>query len=176
MIKKTFFILVLFCSQLCLFSQNHVFLGINPSVNFNKEYPSGAFDMNVLPLTIEIPIINNVDIRLISKLNYGFRTTGGALVSVGGEIGLPVYIHRGEFENNIPTGFYISPGFLYLKNVFYKHSHKAVFIEPGYNFAFKNKFGLCLGLQYGRKFLNYTDGSKLQANHFGLKIILGFWL
>ncbi|MCK9498576.1 MAG: hypothetical protein GX793_09055 [Bacteroidales bacterium] len=176
MLNKTSLALILFLISFSLFSQTRVFVGINPSVNLNRDYPQGAFDLNIAPLTVEIPISNNFDIRLISKLNYGFRTTGGALVSAGAEIGVPIYIHRGEFENNIPNGFYISSGFLLLKNLIYKHNEKAIFFEPGYNFVFNDKFSLSLGLQYGRAYYNYTDGSKLQTNHFGIKVILGFWL
>lgn len=171
----TILISILFSSN--SFSQKYLLIGINPSFNINSEYYSNnAFDLNILPINIELPITNNFDIRLISKLNYGFRTTGGAIISAGAELSLPFFIHKEKFENNIPYGFYIAPGTLFLQNVIYKHKQSSIFIEPGYNFLFNNKFSLIIGLQYGRKFFNYNNSNNTQVNHFGIKVILGFWL
>lgn len=175
---KIKFVLVisLLCISLVSISQNAIFLGINPSVTKEKFYPKGAFDVNILPVTFEAPVIQNLDARLILLMNYGFRSTASALISAGAELCLPYYIHRGGFDDGIPKGFYAGPGLAYTRNIHYGHSNLTAFLEPGYSFVWDDGFSLIIGLQYGQTYFNYDDGTRGQTTHFGVKVILGWWL
>lgn len=171
---------VIVCSLLCIslisVSQNSLFIGINPSVTKEKFYPKGAFDVNILPLTFETTVIQNLDARLILMMNYGFRSTASALISTGAELSLPYYIHRGGFDDGIPKGFYVGPGFAYTRNIHYSNNSFTAFVEPGYSFVWDDGFSLIIGLQYGQTYFRYDDGSRGQTQHFGVKVILGWWL
>lgn len=174
---KNKYLLILICLTLSLgvFSQKSFLLGINPSVTLDKSYPRGAFDLNILPLVIELPVVHNLDVRVITLLNYGFRNYGSALINVGAELSFPYYIHRGEFKNEMKKGFFAGPGLAFSHNIFNNSDITTIFLEPGYSFVLDESFTLIIDLQYGRKFLNYDDGSSLTTNHYGFRVVLGWW-
>lgn len=170
------------CLLICLlfstviFAQKAFLLGLNPSVTFDKTYPRGSFDLNILPLTIELPVVHNLDFRAITLLNYGFRDVGSGLISIGAELSFPYYIHRGEFKNEMKKGLFAGPGLAFSHNIYNNSNVTNVFIEPGYSFVWNESFALIIGLQYGRTFLNYQNGSRIVTNHYGLRVILGWWI
>lgn len=176
--KQLFVLLILFFVTLNLFCQNEkqFFVGINPSVTIEPSYPKGAFDINIFPLVIEYPLVNNFNIRGITVLNYGFRNLSSALINIGAEVSVPYYFMFGKNKPAVSSGFFIAAGAAYTRNIYYSHNNVSVFLEPGYNFSFDNKFSLIIDLQYGRTFFIYDDGSRITGNHFGVKVILGWWL
>ncbi len=176
--KLILILLVLVLTKLIAVSQNNkqFLLGFNPSVTIEQTYPKGCFDLNVFPLVIEYPLAKNLDIRAISIVNYGFRNMGSALINIGAELSIPYYFNFGNTLPAAPSGFFLAAGSAYTRNIYYNHNNLSVFFEPGYNFLFNDNFSLIIDLQYGRTFFYYDDGSKLTGNHFGLKVILGWWL
>lgn len=175
--KKLLLSLCLFSLTYASYSQNSgsFLLGINPAITIEPTYPKGTFDINVLPLVVEVPLFNNFDFRAISLVNYGFRNYGSALMNLGFEIALPYYFIFGKSKPVNPAGFFIAPGYAFSRNVYYHHNCSSVYLEPGYSFSFTDRFSLIIDLQYGRSFFRYNDGSKLTTNHFGVKVVLGWW-
>jgi hypothetical protein len=156
--------------------QKPLLIGFNPSVTVEPAYPKGSFDLNIFPLVLEYPLIQNLDIRAITIANFGFRNTGSALINVGAEISLPYYFMFGKNKPAAPSGFFLAAGSAFTRNLHYHHSNMSVFFEPGYNFLFNDNFSLIIDLQYGRTFFFYDDGSRITGNHFGVKVILGWWI
>lgn len=154
-----------------------IMVGISPAATFNKQYPAGAFDINICPIGIQFPaIINNLDIRFLGLINYGFRNYGSAIINIGGEVTLPYHFDFANEHKFISKGLFIGPGVAYTRNVHYLHRNTAIFIEPGYHFIFNEKFSLIIDFQYGRKYFKYDDGAKLTQNHYGVKLVLGWWI
>lgn len=153
------------------------FLGINPQVHVEKNYPAGAFDINILPIAYQCPLAGyNLDFRLMSIVDYAIRPLNSAIKNIGFEIGIPYHFN---FERKFPyisKGFFLSPGFLYKKDIIEMHRISAVFFEFGYNFHFGKRFSIMPGLQYGRKFVALSGGNSLVLNYYNVKLILGFWL
>ena len=171
----SFFLLTLAITANCQNSKSFL-IGINPAVTIEKSYPKGAFDLNVLPLVIEFPVVKDLNFRAITLLGYGFRNYGSALMNVGVEFALPYYFIFGKSKPLHPSGFFVAPGFAYSRNVYYYHNSYSIFLEPGYNFLITDRFSLIIDMQYGRTFFKYDDGISVTGNHFGVKVVLGWWI
>jgi len=167
---------VFFCGFITAQQNKTLLVGINPSVTVESSYPKGCFDFNILPLVVEYNIIKNLDIRGICLLNYGIRNVGSALINIGAEVTVPYYLRFSNSVQQTPSGFFIALGSAFTRNVYYKHKNVSVFLEPGYNFLWDDKFSLIIDLQYGRTFFMYDDGNDIVGNHFGVKVILGWWI
>jgi hypothetical protein len=177
--KKLLIVFILFFQAFIVFGQKEhaIMLGFSPAVTIEPEYPSGAFDLNVFPIAIQYPsIIDNLDIRFLGLLNYGIRSYGSALINIGGEICLPYHFDFGPGHPVISKGFFIGPGAAFARNVHYNHTNYSVFFEPGYHFLFNDNFSLIIDMQYGRTFFNYDSGQQIVKNHFGVKVVLGWWI
>ncbi len=154
-----------------------IMLGFSPAITLDNNYPQGAFDINVFPIAIQYPnIIDNLDIRFLGFVNYGFRPYGSALISVGGEICLPYHFDFSRNKDFISQGFYIGPGAAFRRNIHYNHSSFSIFVEPGYHFLFNEKFSLIIGPQYKLTRINNDSGANTTQSNFGLKVILGWWI
>lgn len=169
-------LLLIFCVVVKAQQRPPIMIGVSPAATFNKQYPAGAFDINICPVAIQVPIINNLDIRFLGLVYYGFRNYGSAIINIGGEIALPYHFDFDNKQKSISKGLFIGPGVAYTRNVHYLHRNTAIFIEPGYHFLFNEKFSLIIDFQYGRKFFKYDDGAKLTQNHYGVKLVLGWWI
>jgi len=51
-----------------------VFLRIQPTITKEKFYEKNELDANVLPIVVEFPVSNRVNLRFTSFLNYHFGT------------------------------------------------------------------------------------------------------
>jgi hypothetical protein len=174
--KRLIFITIFLISAFFANAQklHPIMLGFSPAITIEPTYPKGAFDINVFPIAIQYPgIIDNLDIRFLGLVNYGFRNYGSALINVGGEISLPYHFDFGSGHDYISKGFFIGPGAAFTRNIYYEHNNFSIFFEPGYNFLFNEKFSLIIDMQYGRTYFRYYDGARLTQNHFGVKVVLG---
>lgn len=167
----TIFVVVALAQQ-----RKPILIGINPSITREKLYPKGAFDINVLPLVIEYQVVNNLDARVITVLNYGFRNYGSALINIGAELGVPYYFDFGRKQKQISKGFFVGPGAAFSRNVHYENNTFALFFETGYHFLYNDKFSFIIGLQYGKNYYSYDDGSTQAVDYFDVKVILGWWI
>jgi len=150
-------------------------LGLNPAVTIEPTYSAGSFDVNIFPLVFEYPVISNLDVRVITLFNYGFRNYGSALINVGAELSIPYYVNFSKNKPVVPSGFFVAAGSAFTRNIYYNHNNLSVFLEPGYNFSFNNSFALIIDLQFGKTYFFYDDSSSITGNHFGVKVILGWW-
>ncbi len=73
------------------------------------------------------------------------------------------------------AGFYIAPIYGSSRNLFDNHYALTFAIEPGYSFAWKSRFAMNIGVQYGKTlFLKDFDENEW-GPHFGVKFQLGWW-
>ena len=71
------FLNLLLISQTFVLAQEKrpVFIGLQPSFTRETFYEEGEFDINIVPLMVQVPIDKMVDIRFTSEVNYHFGST-----------------------------------------------------------------------------------------------------
>jgi len=177
---KKLILIALFVSIIvgvCAQNSRPIMLGFSPAITVEPSYPQGAFDLNILPLAVQFPgIIDNLDIRFLSLVNYGIRSYGSALINIGGEICLHYHFDFSRNDDFISKGFFIGPGAAFSRNIHYNHRSLSVFIEPGYHFLFNDNFSLIIDMQFGRTYLKPDSGISVTQNHWGVKVVLGWWI
>lgn len=148
--------------------------GFNPYVGNEPSYQKGEFDVNFLPILYQTSFSKRVDFRVNPILNFGFREVGALISHIGFETAVPIFIFKKE-ERFLPSkGFYIAPVFM-LSTARFDKTNRGFWGEIGYNLLIANKYGLSLGLQYGKTHYIYKFSDNEVGNHWGLKIIFGKW-
>ncbi len=71
-----------------LHAQNPIFIGIQPAVTIEPFYERGEFDLNIVPIVIEEPISERINLRLITLANFHFGESNG-LSDIGTQIVAP---------------------------------------------------------------------------------------
>ncbi len=151
------------------------FIGLNPSVTVEPFYEKGEFDINVFPIVYQKTISQRVDIRIISIVNYGIRKSTSSFSHIGFQTAFPHFIIK-KTDKLIPSkGFFVAPGFGITRNLMEKHTNFGLWIEPGYNLLFDDKYSLSFSIQFGATHFWYDSGTTKWGNHFGIKIIFGKW-
>ncbi|ADR21093.1 hypothetical protein MATR_12770 [Marivirga tractuosa] len=151
------------------------FIGINPSVTVEPFYEEGEFDINIFPVVYQRSLAKRFDIRLTPLLNLGIRNTGNKISQYGFEAALPIFFKPKENKNDISKGFFVAPILSVTRNRI-EQNNIGLWIEPGYNLLFEDKFAMTFGLQLGGTNFTDDDGETKWGNHFGIKIIIGKWL
>lgn len=174
-------LLFIFILQSCFVSaQKPLFIGINPSFTFEKRYGKGEYDVNILPLVLQIPINERVDIRFATIYNYGVRINGNSVQHRGLELALPIFILEEKDASGPSEGFYIAPVVSFSRNRWDGYYHQGLYAEPGYFFKLGKKGGLSIGAQMGATYFRHPNINHPQRtlvrSHFGLKFIIGGWL
>lgn len=152
------------------------FLGINPGVTVEPFYEKGELDVNIFPLVYQRPVSLRMDPRLTTILNLGVRNSGNEISQWGLEAALPVFLKRKDSKTEYSKGFYVSPVAGVTRNSIEAHNTVGLWLEPGYNLLFDDKFALSFGLQVGGTFFSYDNDQKKWRSHFGVKIIFGRWI
>ena len=152
------------------------FLGVNPSVTVEPFYEKGELDINILPVVYQTHLTNRIDIRLTTILNLGVRNSTNNLSHFGLESAFPFSFSKREHQTEYIKGFFIAPIISLARNRIEHHNNIGLWLEPGYNLLFDNKFAMSFGLQLGQTYFNYDSRKNEWGNHFGLKIIFGRWL
>ena len=115
--------------------------------------------------------------RLVSIINYHFSPNGSGFSDLGLELGLPIFLKTKEEVSKPSSGFFISPIFLFGRNVLNDHYTLTFAAEPGYFFEFNSKFAFSLQLQIGGSYFIYdSEIENAWQTHFGFKGNLGFWI
>jgi len=151
------------------------FIGLQPSFTKETFYEKNEFDINIVPLTIQVPLGKLIDIRVTSEVNYHFGPTKG-VSDVGAQFVLPVYFKKKENAKTMSHGFYAGPVVGLGTNLINNHNTLTVAVEPGYMFKANKRFSLALGLQLGASYFDYFDKPNVWRSHFGVKINVGFWV
>lgn len=149
-------------------------IGLNPSVTVEPFYESGEFDVNILPVVFQKRLGQYVDLRLTSILNLGVRGEGNQISHYGLEIAAPIFFKKNERPYS--QGFYGAPILSLAQNRLEQHHNVGLWVEPGYQFFFENRFSLSLGLQFGGTYFNYSTQEDSWGAHFGVKVIIGRWI
>lgn len=156
-------------------AQRPIFLGIQPGMTVEPFYEEGEFDLNIVPLVIEKPISQRINLRLITLANYHFGAENG-FSDIGGQLVAPIFIKKMESKNDLPVGFYVGPILGFGRNLINDHYTLTTGIEPGYLFDVTEKFNLSLGMQLGGSYFMYDNKPSIWRQHFGIKVNLGIWL
>ena len=177
---KVFSIVLIFF--LCRFQANGqnkraVFLGLQPAITVEPDYEKNEFDINVLPIVFQVSLSKRIDFRLVSIFNYHFSPDKNEFSDLGIEAGLPVFFKAKEELSNPSSGFFISPAFLFVRNIENDHYSITCAVEPGYFFSFDSRFAFSLQLQLGGTYFMYDEEiPNAWKSHFGFKGNLGFWI
>lgn len=152
-----------------------VFVGLQPGVTVEPFYEKGDFDVNVVPVVVQLPLAKRLDFRFTSLANYHFGSSS-EFSDIGVQLIFPVYFRKKESTNELSHGLYLGPLIGGGRNLMNEHYTYIAGIETGYMFPTDNRFSLTLGLQLGGSYFSYDNEADLWRNHFGFKINLGFWL
>ena len=179
LINKTYLLLIII---LCFYSSVKAqtinkfnFIGVNPSVTVEPFYERGEMDINILPVVYQRPFSRRADIRLTSILNLGIRNVANEISHLGLETAIPIFINPKEYKKQSSEGFYVAPVLSLTRNRLEENNNIGLWIEPGYNLLFDNRYAMTFGLQFGGTYFVYEDAQSSWRNHFGIKIILGRW-
>ncbi len=179
-IKKVIFLIFIwfyFDNPLIAQSGNRSnFIGINPSVTVEPFYEKGELDINIIPIVYQTPLTNIFDLRLTSICNLGIRNEGNEISHFGIETALPIFFKAKQDKKESSKGLFVAPIVSLTRNRKEEHNNVGLWVEPGYNLLFDNKFALSFGLQLGGTYFSYDNGQTKWGNHFGVKIIFGKWL
>ncbi|PRY85500.1 hypothetical protein [Mongoliibacter ruber] len=148
-------------------------IGVNPSVTVEPFYERGEFDINVLPVVFQKRLAERVDLRLTSILNLGIRSERNQISHYGLEVASPIFFKKNE--SIYSQGFYTAPIISLTQNRLEQHHNVGLWVEPGYQFYFEDKFSLSLGLQFGATYFTYATQDDSWGSHFGVKVIFGRW-
>ncbi len=173
----SFIVLMLLLTNTIIYAQDKrpIFLGLQPSFTKETFYEKNEFDINILPITIQIPVAKRIDMRATSEVNYHFGPSNG-ISDVGIQFVIPVYLKKKEYTKSISQGFYAGPVLGLGTNHINDHNTLTLAIEPGYMFKPSKSFSLALGLQLGASYFDYYDKSNTWYSHIGVKINVGFWV
>lgn len=151
-------------------------LGVNPSITVEQYYEQGELDINIFPAVIQLSINNRIDLRFITLFNVGIRKDVSGFANIGIETALPVYFKKKESLSLPSTGFYAAPILSIAGNKLDQNTHIGLWLEPGYHLSISESFSMVFGVQAGATYIDYKSGEDILAGHFGLKVILGWWM
>lgn len=151
------------------------FFGVNPSITVEPFYEKGEFDINVFPLVYQRPVSLRTDFRVTSIINLGIRNTGTAISHYGLETAAPFFLTKREVITEPSKGFFLAPIVSVTRNRMEEHTNLGLWLEPGYNLLFENKWALSFGLQLGSTYFQYDVEPSTWDLHMGVKVILGRW-
>lgn len=156
-------------------SKRPVFIGLQPSFTKETFYEKNEFDINIIPLIVQVPIGKRIDLRATSEVNYHFGPSNG-ISDVGAQFVLPIFLKKKENTNTLSHGFYAGPVLGLGTNLIDDHNTLTLALEPGYMFKANSSFTLALGLQLGASYFDYFNKSNVWYSHIGFKINVGFWV
>jgi hypothetical protein len=151
-------------------------LGVNPSFTVEKYYNEGELDINIFPLTIQVSLSKRIDLRFITLLNIGIRNDASGFSQMGIESALPIFFKAKDDLFIHSSGFYAAPVISLSKSKIDDNVHFGLWAEPGYQFGIGERFSMVCGIQAGTTYIYYDSGEASWNSHFGLKVILGWWM
>ena len=174
--SSAFFLLYLITSSI-IYAQDKrpVFIGLQPSFTKETFYEKNEFDINVIPLIVQVPVGKRIDLRATSEVNYHFGPSDG-ISDVGAQFVMPIYFKKKENTKAMSHGFYAGPVLGLGTNLIDDHNTLTLAVEPGYMFKPNKRFSIALGLQLGASYFDYFNKSNTWYSHIGFKINIGFWV
>lgn len=116
----------------------------------------------------------NLDFRIVSIVQQHFGPDKH-LADVGIELSFPLFFGGKRHMVDKSQGFYAAPLAAITNNKYELVQTTTIGIEPGYQFLFKQRFGLIVGMQFGTSFLNKNVGLNSRGRYFKLKVTFGIW-
>ena len=139
-----------------------------------KFYEENEFDVNILPLVVEIPIGKRIDARFVNILNYHFGPEN-QISDVGFQLIMPVFFTASADAKSPSYGLYLGPIYGWGRNFLNKHGTHTVGGEAGYQFKAGKAFTVSVGLQLRGSYLTFDNTANEWQNHFGIKVNLAWW-
>ncbi len=153
-----------------------IFIGLQPGFTVEPFYEKNEFDINIIPITLQIPLGKRIDFRITTLANYHFGGKKNGFSDLGFQFVLPVYLKKKENTKTSSKGFYIGPVIGIGRNMLNDHYTTTLAIEPGFQFPAMRSFAISMGLQFGGSYFAYDNQPNVWRNHFGFKINIGFWV
>ncbi len=167
-------VLIIGFSHLNAQDKRAIFIGIQPAFTKEKFYEKNEFDINVIPIVIQTPISNRMDLRFVSLANYHFGNRE-KFSDIEFQLLAPWNFTKKETSTEKTKGFYLAPVLGFGKNLVNYHYTTTVALEPGFTLLTDKRFSLAVGIQLGASYFSYDDGSDKLIDHFGVKVQLGLW-
>lgn len=151
-----------------------VFIGFSPQLTKEEFYDKGEFDLNIIPVVIQVPVTRRIDFRLSTLGNFRF---GGKskFSDLGFNLSAPVYFKRKDSIKQKSEGLFISPYLGLSRNVLDKHNTYNMAGQVGYFFLMGETFGMSMHVEYGSTLFIHDELAKEWGPHFGFKVNLGWW-
>lgn len=154
------------------------FIGLHPGLSIVPfdEYRS-AFDVDLIPVTLEYAINRHVSFRLHSIWDLQVRPEFPAVFStIGLEIAVPYYFSKKNSEEG-QRGFYGAPVLTPAYHRLNQYYSLGLGIEGGYALLFGNRWSFIIGVQGGLKFQYDPDNPYMRLIPYTLpKVGIGIWL
>ncbi|HBB92182.1 MAG: hypothetical protein A2X22_02145 [Bacteroidetes bacterium GWF2_49_14] len=186
MIRRLTFILLAFLMMVPLCAQEaekpeirpvQIYLGIQPGLEVIPfdEYRS-AFNINILPLTLEYAIDRHWGIRVHSIWNIQVRPEFPAVISsIGAEISVPYYFPLKNSEEG-QRGFYAAAVVIPEYRPLNDYYSLGLAAEAGYAFLFSNRLSIVLAGQAGMTLQKDPDNPYMRIMpYYAPRLSLGFW-
>jgi len=151
-----------------------VFLGLRPMVTIEPDYPAGALDLNVLPLSTEWhPVAGFPGLRCTLLVNFHFGEGKPRPAQLGLIVSLPWYPFNPA--DRTPQGFFIGPK----SGLSWQPSTgvwtTGLHLEAGWSFPLDNWSIMVLGEYGATLFLGESNGARW-SGHGGISGLFGFRL
>jgi len=156
--------------------QRPVFIGLQPGYTAEPYYEENELDINIIPITFQIPAGKLTDFRVTTLANYHFGGEQDGFSDIGLHLVMPVYFKKKENGNDLPKGFYSGPVVGFSRNLIYEHYTTVLAAEAGYQFPTQKSFSISMALQLGATYFAYDNQPNVWRNHFGFKVNIGFWV
>jgi len=153
-----------------------IFIGLQPGYTAERFYDENEIDINIIPITFQVPVGKLVDFRLTTIANYHFGGEQNGVSDIGFQFVFPVYFKKKENSKDLPKGFYAGPVLGLGRNLIYDHNTMIMAVEAGYQFPTQKSFSISMGLQLGATYFEYDNQPNVWRNHFGFKVNIGFWV
>lgn len=152
-----------------------VFVGIQPSVTVEPFYEKGEFDVNALPLIVEVPVAAHLSVRLAPTVNYHTGGQSNGISDLGLFVVTPIFLQKRKLPAEPLSGFYVGPVVGFGRNQMRDHYTITAAVEPGFLFPAERAFTIALGLQVGASYFTYDSSAEKWILHWGPKVTFGFW-
>jgi len=156
------------------------FIGIQPGFTpvLFDEYGKYAWDINLIPITIEYAINRHWALRLHSIWDLEIRPYNypSVLSTVGVEIAAPYYLSLKNSEEG-HRGFFVAP---VITPAYHRLNHYysiGIGGEAGFSFLFAYKWSLTVSAQAGTKFQIDPNNPFIRIIPYSIPVIsVGIWL
>ena len=156
------------------------FIGIQPGLKpilFN-DYNQYAWDINLIPITVEYAIDRHWSVRIHSIWDLEIRPDNypAVLANAGVEIAVPFHLSLKNSEEG-HRGFFVAPVITPGYNRLNQYYMLGIGGEAGFSFLFGNKWSLGISAQAGAQLQKFAADRFMRIIPYSIPVVtLGIWL